>query len=130
MDVTTEGDQAEEYVDAAEGPGLISISASANALTVIRKRPQSLSFVRYVTGGAPSSRWEVKMEVECAEPMDEVEEEDGGGEDEDDGNGEEEDDSEGEGGRKENDIDEERAAEKGGYEDEDESVEGESSGND
>jgi len=68
VDRTTEGDQAEEYV---EGQGeLVSLSARANALSIVHKRPYTLTFVRYVNAGAPGSRWEIRSEVHCLENSD------------------------------------------------------------
>ncbi len=67
VDQTTEGDQAEEYVEEGDA-NIISISAAYNSLCIIKKRPSNLSFIRYINGRAPGSRWEVSMEATCLEP--------------------------------------------------------------
>jgi Rps23 Pro-64 3,4-dihydroxylase Tpa1-like proline 4-hydroxylase len=99
VDRTTEGDNAEEYSSGDEDdadargrsrkPALVSISAEANTLTIIRKLPNVLSFTRYVNNMAPGSKWTIESEVLCADE-DETEDED---EDEEDGweDGEEDD---------------------------------------
>lgn len=57
------------------GPGLVSISAAWNSLTIILKKPKRLSFVRYLTGEAPGSRWEIRSQVTCRENYDEGDDE-------------------------------------------------------
>ncbi len=79
VDETTEGDDAEAYVadggeEKVETKGLMrspdgtkdvsSVSATHNALHISVRRPSQMKFVRYVSSGAPGSRWDIVAEYE------------------------------------------------------------------
>lgn len=76
----------------AKKAALVSISAEANTLCIVRKQPNVLQFTRYVNNMAPGSKWCLESEVRCAPWDDEDDEEEDYDEDEDageDGEGEE-----------------------------------------
>ncbi len=54
---------AEVYVD--DGGQLLSVAPGANVLTLVVCEPSHLDFVRYVSAGAPSSRWDIQIEMTC-----------------------------------------------------------------
>jgi hypothetical protein len=61
VDETTEGDDAQQYVEGNDDDDLISLSLSNNTLTICRHKPNVLSFVRYVNFHAPGSRFDISM---------------------------------------------------------------------
>lgn len=56
--------EAEVYVDDAAGGRLVSVSPGSNVLTLALCEPSHVEFVRYVSAGAPGSRWDVNAVYE------------------------------------------------------------------
>jgi hypothetical protein len=75
VDKGTEGDGAEAYVEEdPDAAPVVSLSASNNTLTVVRKRPDVLTFVRYVNGHAPGSRFDIDLVCDAVDPEEGMEE--------------------------------------------------------
>uniref|UniRef100_A0A0A9WP28 PKHD-type hydroxylase TPA1 n=1 Tax=Lygus hesperus TaxID=30085 RepID=A0A0A9WP28_LYGHE len=63
---TLDNDQAQSYSE-DEDADIVSLSATANSLSIVYQQPTMLQFVRYINAHAPGSRWDICMDVECVE---------------------------------------------------------------
>ena len=57
------GGPDDEY-DEEDDTKLLSVSASNNTLSLVYRDPGTMRFVKYVSAGAPSSRWDIALEYE------------------------------------------------------------------
>jgi len=80
-----EGEAADEY-DEEDDTKLLSVSASNNTLSLVYRDPGTMRFVKYVSCGAPSSRWDVSMEYELEDDDDDDNEDDDNENDDDNDN--------------------------------------------
>ena len=57
---------AEVYRAADDTAGVTSIHAQPNALSLVLRKPEAMKFIKYVSAGAPGSRWDVAAEYATA----------------------------------------------------------------
>lgn len=61
--VDEQDDAAVYRRDVSDSDGVLNVPAISNALSVVLCEPGVLDFVKYVSGDAPSSRWDVRYEM-------------------------------------------------------------------
>ena len=57
---------AEVYRADEASAGVTSIHAQCNALSLVVRAPETMTFIKYVSAAAPGSRWDVAAEYACA----------------------------------------------------------------
>ena len=62
-DASQKEDAAVYRRDVSDSDGVLNVPAIGNALSVVLCEPGVLDFVKYVSGDAPSSRWDVRYEL-------------------------------------------------------------------
>lgn len=60
---------ADEYNE-EDDTELLSVAPSNNTLSLVFRDPGTMRFIKYVSEGAPSSRWDITMEYEVADDSD------------------------------------------------------------